>query len=159
MAIIGRMRKYVIPGAIALGIGICPASAISANSDLVPIPKTVIYPGDIINDDMLVDTDPARCAGSSNDAVRDRAQILGKAAQQTLLPGRFIPATAIASPRLVRYGSEVELVYIDGGLLILATGSALQEGRLGDMVKVRNSETGLTVTGVVQADGRVRVKG
>ena len=30
---------------------------------------------------------------------------------------------------------------------------------LGDLVKVRNSDSGVTVSGVVQADGSVRVSG
>jgi flagella basal body P-ring formation protein FlgA len=53
----------------------------------------------------------------------------------------------------------VSLVYIEGGLSISAVGMALQDGAAGDFVKVRNDDSGVTVTGVVQADGAVRVSG
>jgi flagella basal body P-ring formation protein FlgA len=36
---------------------------------------------------------------------------------------------------------------------------ALQDGAAGDSVKVRNDDSGVTVTGVVQPDGAVRVSG
>jgi flagella basal body P-ring formation protein FlgA len=67
--------------------------------------------------------------------------------------------SAVTNPRLVTNGSEVGLVYSEGGLTITTSGAALQDGGLGDIVKVRNSDSGVTVTGVVQPDGTVRIRG
>ena len=36
---------------------------------------------------------------------------------------------------------------------------ALQDGAVGDVIKVRNSDSGVTVSGAVQPDGTVRVSG
>ena len=69
------------------------------------------------------------------------------------------PPAAVDNPRLVVNGAEVKLIYIDGGLTIVTVGSALQDGAAGDIVKVRNDDSGVTVSGVVQPDGTVRVSG
>ena len=55
--------------------------------------------------------------------------------------------------------ATVNLVYSDGDLSISAVGMALQDGAVGDFVRVRNDDSGITVTGVVQPDGDVRVSG
>jgi flagella basal body P-ring formation protein FlgA len=80
-------------------------------------------------------------------------------ARRTLLPGHAIPLRAIDNPRLVRSGGEVQLVFIEGGLTIVTTGAALQDGAIGDVVKIRNDDSGVTVSGAVQPDGTVRVNG
>jgi flagella basal body P-ring formation protein FlgA len=88
-----------------------------------------------------------------------RAQLVGKVARRTLLPGHLIPLRAVDNPRAIRNGAAVELVYIDGGLTIVTTGAALQDGAVGDLVKIRNEDSGVTVSGRVQPDGTVRVNG
>jgi flagellar basal body P-ring formation protein FlgA len=109
-----------------------------AQSATSPIPKDVIYPGQIIRDEMLIDA-PAEGVSQTGAALPARVSIVGKMARRTLLPGQAIPLAAIDNPRLVAIGAEVKLVFIDGGLQIVAYGAALQDGALGDSVKVRNS--------------------
>ncbi len=53
----------------------------------------------------------------------------------------------------------MNLVYSEGGLVIVTSGAALQDGSIGDVVRVRNSDSGVTVSGAVQPDGSVRVGG
>ena len=101
------------------------------------------------------------------DAVRDgpgpfvssRSLIVGKVARLTLLPGHAIPFAGVANRKLVSNGQEVRLVFSEGGLVIMTTGAALQDGSIGDIVRVRNSDSGVTVSGAVQADGTVSVGG
>ena len=66
-----------------------------------------------------------------------------------------------ASPiaKLVSNGAEVKLVFSEGDLVIMTTGAALQDGSIGDIVRVRNDDSGVTVSGAVQPDGSVRVSG
>ena len=40
----------------------------------------------------------------------------------------------------------------------MTTGAALQDGSIGDVVRVRNSDSGVTVSGAVQPDGSVKVE-
>ena len=68
----------------------------------------VIYPGDVIRDDMLADVAEAARDGSGP-FVEQRSLMVGKVARRTLLPGRAIPSTASTSRKLVANGPEVKL--------------------------------------------------
>jgi flagellar basal body P-ring formation protein FlgA len=129
-----------------------------AQEGLIPTPKAVIYPGDLILDEMLVDVlNPTR--DGSGPFVNSRSLIVGKAARLTLLPGHAIPFSGVSNRKLVSNGAEVKLVFSEGDLIITTTGSALQDGSIGDIVKVRNDDSGVTVSGAVQPDGSVQVSG
>jgi flagellar basal body P-ring formation protein FlgA len=149
--------------AMAIGVAIlalvvgcaCPAVAEEA---LIPTPKAVIYPGDIILDQMLADV-PDAARDGSGPFITSRSLIVGKAARLTLLPGHAIPFSGVSNRKLVSNGAEVKLVFSEGGLVITTSGSALQDGSIGDVVKVRNDDSGVTVTGAVQPDGSVQVSG
>ena len=130
-----------------------------AQERTVPAPKQVIYPGDIIRDSMLTDIAVDESAALDNSIVDNRAGLIGKVAKRTLLPGREIPDFAIANPRAVSNGAHVTLMYRDGGLTIVTSAQALEPGSVGDTIKVRNEDSGLTVSGRIQPDGSVAVSG
>ncbi|HEY1864423.1 MAG TPA: flagellar basal body P-ring formation chaperone FlgA [Roseiarcus sp.] len=129
-----------------------------AQDALIPTPKVVIYPGDLILDEMLVDV-PNAARDGGGPFVNSRSLIVGKAARLTLLPGHAIPFSGVSNRKLVSNGAEVKLVFSEGDLVITTTGAALQDGSIGDIVKVRNDDSGVTVSGAVQPDGSVRVSG
>lgn len=134
-----------------------PGALFAQDSVILPVPRIVIYPGDIIKDEWLDDTAVPGSAAQS--AVAARAALVGKAARRTLLPGSPIPANAVAGLKVISNGAKVRLLFEDGGLTITAYGAALQEGSAGDVIAVRNLASGLMVSGTVQADGSVRVGG
>jgi flagellar basal body P-ring formation protein FlgA len=107
---------------------------------------------------MLADN-PEIVRDGSGPFIESRSLIVGKIARLTLLPGHAIPFAGISNRKLVSNGAEVKLVFSEGGLLIMTTGSALQDGSIGDIVRVRNDDSGVTVSGAVQPDGSVRVSG
>ena len=108
---------------------------------------------------MLADLSQGGVADGGGPFVEDRALIVGKVARLTLLPGHAIPFAGVSNRKVVANGAEVRLVYAEGGLLIMTTGAALQDGSIGDVVRVRNSDSGVTVSGAVQPDGSVKVGG
>src|SRR5208283_1360932 len=135
------------------------AAPAGAASHGLPVPAQVIYPGDRISDAMLVDSsDPAPGAPPPN-VLWDRAEIVGKVARRTLLSGRPIPSTAVEEPRAVSTGTQVTLIYQQDGLSIATTAQALQNGYVGQVVQVRNLDSGLVVSGAVQPDGSISVNG
>jgi flagella basal body P-ring formation protein FlgA len=154
------LRSAVAGVALALAVA---SAAVAQEADdetaVAPVPRTVIYPGDVIRDDMLMDVPVKEVQGAVDSMVRARSGVVGKMARRTLLPGRAIMPIALNNPRAVINGAEVRLVYVDGGLSIVTSASALQDGAVGDMIKVRNADSGVTVSGVIQPDGSVRVSG
>jgi flagellar basal body P-ring formation protein FlgA len=125
-----------------------------SGSRIAPVPAQVIYPGDRISESMLTDsTEPV--VG----AFLDRADLIGKVARRTLLPGRPVPAMAVEEPRALSIGALTQIVYEKDGISIVTTAQALQNGYAGQMVQVRNLDSNIVVTGIVQPDGSVLVNG
>ncbi len=157
-AIRRHVRRAIMPvlALAALSAG-CGAGA-QERVDVMPAAKVVIYPGDVIRDDMLEDI-PAAAPGIGGPFAFSRSDVVGKMSHRTLLPGRPIPLQGIDNPRLITNGSQVRMVYVDGDLQIVTTGAALQDGAIGDVIKLRNVDSGVVVFGQVQADGTVLVSG
>jgi flagella basal body P-ring formation protein FlgA len=143
-------------------IALMPAAVSFAEdgSRLLPVPNVTIYPGDAIRENWLVDRDfSSNPVPTRNGFIESHDGLVGKIARRTLLPGVPIPLTAVMEPRLIVNGARVRVVFVEGGMTITTYGSALQAGGAGDIVSIRNLDSGLTVSGVVQADGSVLVSG
>jgi flagella basal body P-ring formation protein FlgA len=152
--------RQALLGLIWLGLINCESSLLAAEPYILPVPNIVIYPGDVIKDNCLVDRDFSADFSTRNSAVIDsRAALVGKVARRTLLPGSPISLSVVGDPRAVANGAKVRLLYENGALAITAYGTALQAGSVGEIISVRNLGSGLTVSGTVQADGSVRVGG
>ena len=138
---------------LALAVGTVPALA----DEVVLIPNRVIYPGETIELAALkeVTLAPGR---HKPDAVATTAQELtGKVAKRTLLPGRYVPTSALREAWLVEQGASVQVYFVAGALTISATAVTLQPGAAGDLVKVRNIDSGKVFSGTVMADGTIQV--
>jgi flagella basal body P-ring formation protein FlgA len=155
---VSARRRLFFTRLFALAFVALAAPAGAASRGL-PVPAQVIYPGDRISDAMLVDSlDPVQGAPPPN-MLWDRADLVGKVARRTLLPGRPIPSIAVEEPRAVSTGAQVTLIYEQEGVSIATTAQALQNGYVGQVVQVRNLDSGLVVSGAVRADGAVVVNG
>ena len=67
-----------------------------------PTPKAVIYPGDIIRDEMLTDIPGGGARDGGGPFVEDRSFVVGKMARLTLLPGHAIPFAGVVQPQARR---------------------------------------------------------
>jgi flagella basal body P-ring formation protein FlgA len=145
--------RFALTAALMLAGPTAPFAA----GPIVPVPAVVIYPGDTITDSMLIDREmPPNFVGRA--AMLDgRSMIVGKAARRTLLPNQPIPANAVGEPKVVANGAMVRIVFQEGGLTISTSGIALQAGGIGDLIPVRNVESGLTISGIIGPDGTIRV--
>jgi flagella basal body P-ring formation protein FlgA len=141
----------------AIAIAISASGRLAAADLTLPVPTIVLYPGDVIRDGLLVDHEFALDPQAGGGFIEDRSVLLGKVAKRTLLPGKPIPVNGVSEPKVVSNGSQVRVVFSEGGLTISTYGAALQAGGVGDMIRIRNPESGIIVTGTVQPDGSVRV--
>ncbi|MBZ9813777.1 flagellar basal body P-ring formation chaperone FlgA [Mesorhizobium sp. CA7] len=125
--------------------------------EAVLIPNRVIYPGETIEPASLkqVTLIPGK---HKPDGMATRSEELqGKVAKRTLLPGRYIPVTAIRDAWLVEQGASVQVYFTAGSLTISAAGVTLQPGAAGDQIKIRNTDSGKIISGTVMADGTIKV--
>jgi flagella basal body P-ring formation protein FlgA len=150
------MRLVCLRTMFALALLQALFAAPLAAAEHIPVPAVTIYPGDIVRDGMLTDKDfPDSFADAG--FINRRSDLIGKVAKRTLLPGQAITSNSVALPKLVTIGAMVRLVFEEGGLLISTYASALQAGSAGDLISVRNLESGLTLSGVIAPDGTIHV--
>ncbi len=100
---------------------------------------------------------------SLRDYVSSPEALVGKKCRQALLPGRVVMSTDLeddgheAAPPLVRRGESVKLLVRMGPVNVMASGEALQDGRAGQSVRVRNIDSKQVVLGRVTERSLVEV--
>ncbi|WP_424363505.1 flagellar basal body P-ring formation chaperone FlgA [Methylocystis parvus] len=142
--------RYLLAATVAAAT---PAVA----QEKLPVARITIYPGDVIAESMLDERAYGLAPGSEPLYARARETLIGKMARRTLLPGQPIPTIAIDNPRIINVGAQIKIVFAEDGLQIVAYGIAQQAGAIGDLIRVRNQDSGLFISGRIQNDGSVRV--
>ena len=122
-------------------------------------PKAVVYPGDLLSESMVMKVRFRVRPRSGATFVREFNQIVNKVARRTLVPGRPIHLSSLREPYVVNRGDTLTMVFSNAGLSIVGTVVAMQPGATGRRIRVRNTDTGVIVSGVVQADGTIRADG
>lgn len=125
--------------------------------DVAVVTNRVVYPGETIGADALREVPVKNGKRDLSAVVTFVEQVEGKIARRTLLPGRFIAVNSVRDAYLIEQGAAVQVMFVHGGLTISATAVTLQAGSAGDVVKVRNMDSGSVFTGTVMADGSIRV--
>ncbi|MFX0542057.1 flagellar basal body P-ring formation chaperone FlgA [Roseovarius sp. S4756] len=90
-------------------------------------------------------------------AISDPALIAGQEARVALYAGRPIRPGDVGPPALVERNQIISLIYDQSGLSITAEGRSLSRAGPGEMVRVMNMSSRVTVSGQVLPDGRVLV--
>ena len=90
-------------------------------------------------------------------ALTDVASAVGMEARVVIYPGRPVRAVDLGPPALVERNQIVALAYRSGSLAILTEGRALARGGAGDVIRVMNLSSRVTVTGQIGPDGLVEV--
>jgi len=68
---------------------------------------------------------------------------------KTIKAGSVIRSLNLRPARLVKRGTKVQLKILAQGMLVTATVEALEDGHIGQQIKLLNNASGKTVTGVV----------
>ncbi len=148
-----RRAALAAPAVLA---GLLAADAALADARTAVVPKRIIYPGEEIDASQLEEvevTNPNIVKGYA-DTI---SAVSGMVTKRTLLPGRVILVSALRQPFAVSRGTTVQLVFDDGTLVLRAAGTPLQDAAVGELVRVRNKDSGVIVSGTVMADGTVHV--
>ena len=138
-------------------LALLSAAAPAAAQEVVLIPNRVIYPGETIDVSTLKEVTLKPGKVIPGGVVFLPEDLDGKVARRTLLPGRYIPSNSLREAWLVEQGAAVQVTFVAGALVISATAVTLEPGAAGDLVKVRNLDSGKVFSGTVMADGSIRV--
>ena len=143
--------------ALALCTAVAAAAMPAHAQETVTVAKRVIYPGENVTADLLENVPLRRHLRNPDQIVMMPEQIAGKVARRTILPGRLIAVNSVRAAHLVESGKAVQASLSHGQLLISVTAIPLQAGAAGDMIRLRNADSGTTFNGIVLEDGTVQV--
>jgi flagella basal body P-ring formation protein FlgA len=152
---IAKLRKAVLLGS-TLAASMLAAPAIADNLGYAVVPTQIIYPGEEI-DTKRLQTVEVTNKGLVGGYARDISEVQGLVTTRTLLPGRTIQVSALRQPYTVKRGDKILLVYDHDGLRITASGTPLGDGVIGELLQVRNTDTGVIISGTVMPDRSVLV--
>ena len=142
--------------ALALVATLCAQTAQASNLEL-PVPRATIYPNEIISGEQLTERAFIAHTVARGAVVDDKQALIGKVARRTLLPGQPIPVNAVREQYLVNQGKSSLVVLRTGGLTIMTQAMALQNGGAGDVITLRNPDSGVVIQGTVQPDGTIQL--
>ena len=84
-------------------------------------------------------------------------EIVGKEATRNLRMNYPVHSYMVKVPALFKRGATVNVVFQKGAIRLFAEGTAMQDGNVGDWVRIKNTESGSMLRGLVQENGAVSV--
>jgi flagella basal body P-ring formation protein FlgA len=122
----------------------------------VPVPNRAIARGELI---AAADLDWIDVAMSrlGNMTITGVDSVVGYAVKRGLRPGQPISNRDIEVPVMVRKGTLVTMALDGPGLLLTATGRALEDSAVGQTISLINVQSKRTVQGTVVAPDQVRI--
>lgn len=93
------------------------------------------------------------------DALPAPDAAVGQASTRPLRSGQPVLARFLAQPMLVRRGESVTIVARNAGIEVQVAGEAVEPGRRGEVIKVRNASTGKVIRARVVDSGVVEPEG
>jgi flagellar basal body P-ring formation protein FlgA len=159
MMFASRVLKFMQRAALwaALPAVLCAGPAFADGLGYAVVPTQIIYPGDEIQPSqlqMVEVTNPDLAGGYAQDVN----EVKGMVSTRTLLPGRTIMVATLRLPYTVKRGEKILLIYDQGGLKITASGTPLDNAITGELIRARNTDTGVIISGTVMQDGSVLVE-
>lgn len=154
---IAEKAGTLLGAALLAALLLLPSAPGLAAEVVLPVPRITIYPGSVISEALLLERTFRGPDYERPVFAKTTEALVGKVARQTLLPNQPVPITGIREPFAVQQGQPAVVIFQAGGLIISATAIPLQAGAAGEVISLRNTDSGTTIRGVVQADGTVRV--
>ncbi|MEJ8310365.1 flagellar basal body P-ring formation chaperone FlgA [Agrobacterium larrymoorei] len=152
MPVQGRTATF----ALALAFAMCAPHSAMSQQKFAVVPTVTILSGEIITQGRVTEvpvTNPNIAPGYSQSIE----EVVGKVSKRTLVAGRTIPTGDLRDPYAVERGAPVRITYNNNGMNLSASGVAIEDGMAGDIIRVRNKDTGVTVSGTAKLDGTVEV--
>lgn len=97
-----------------------------------------------------------RTLGTQN-WITEADPVVGQATRRPIRAGQPLAAHLVTSPTHVRRGDRVFIVSQNPRIQIQMMGEALEDGRAGDTIRVRNLSSSREISARVREDGRVEV--
>ena len=122
----------------------------------LPVPNRRLMPGDIVSASDLTELRlPQARLGPY--AVIDPEAVIGMQVRRMLPEGRPVMVQSVMQPLVIERGDEVAISFTDGALRLKAPGRALSDAHRGQEVRIVNTSSNTTLTGIAAAEGLVEI--
>lgn len=122
----------------------------------VPVLKHHMAAGETIrSEDITTTLIPERQL--RRDVLADATDIIGKTPKRGVSAKRPIRGSEVGTPRLVEKGKMVELRYTTAYMSIQSRGEALENGSLGESIRIKNLDTERAISGRVVGTNLIEV--
>ncbi|WP_343559779.1 flagellar basal body P-ring formation chaperone FlgA [Kiloniella sp. b19] len=122
----------------------------------VPVPVRPLRSGDIITAGDL-EWHLVSLNKVDRTSIQNMDDLIGKYARRTLRTETPIKATDVDSVKAVLKNKTITMQVISGALTLTATGRALEDGAIGDTIRIMNNQTNQVVLGTINASGSAEV--
>ena len=128
---------------------------VRVRAQVVQIGKPVAYGSTLAAGDLREVVEDIENPGI--DYVRKSAEAVGMTAKRGLTTGELLSRNFLKESSLVHSGETVRLLARSGRIVVSTLARALQNGKLGDRIKVRTLDSDRSITAVVTGRGEVQV--
>ncbi len=131
--------------------------AFAVDITAIPVPKGVIYAGQVIDQRLLKDREVPTGYLNRVSVIVEWSDAVGKVARATLMPNRPISTGHVMMPNVVKVNKPTIMKYQIGTLRITSEVLPLNSAKAGEFVRVRNISSGVIVSGTAMKDGTIEV--
>lgn len=136
--------------------GLHRVSGLAAVMIPLPVPNRRLMPGDIVAAGDLTEIRlPQARLGPY--AVIEPAAVIGMQVRRMLPEGRPVMVQSVMQPLVIDRGDQVSIKFSDGAMRLSAPGRALSDAHRGQEVRIVNTSSNTTLTGIAVAEGIVEV--
>jgi len=83
---------------------------------------------------------------------------VGKEVKRNINQGEPLRSALLDAPRAIKRGDLVELASVAGSIRVITSGTAMSDGRIGQKIRVRNTQSTRVVSARVMAPGQVETE-
>ena len=125
---------------------------------MAPIAARYIKFGDVIQQSDVT-TMKVRIDSLNSEYASELNEVVGMQAKTYIAVGKMFKINEVTSPNVIKNNDPVNIIYSSGAINLKTVGIAMGNGAVGDMIKVKNSSSGVVLLGQIVNKNTVKIGG
>jgi len=125
---------------------------------MAPIAARYIKFGDVIQQSDVT-TIKVRIDSLNSEYASELNEVVGMQAKTYIAAGKMFKINEVTSPNVIKNNDPVNIIYSSGVINLKTVGIAMGNGAVGDMIKVKNSSSGVVLLGQIVNKNTVKIGG
>lgn len=125
---------------------------------MAPIAARYIKFGDVIQQSDVT-TMKVRIDSLNSEYASELNEVVGMQAKTYIAAGKMFKMNEVTSPNVIKNNDPVNIIYSSGAINLKTVGIAMGNGAVGDMIKVKNSSSGVVLLGQIVNKNTVKIGG